>query len=79
MRPRPKKPGETVAEYNAFIASMPKMGGRPKTGGGAPSTPRGTSPSKPVRVMPGKTPMRVTGGMGSSSGGSRPKPLKGKM
>jgi hypothetical protein len=36
---------------------------------------RGTSPSKgPVRVMPGKTPMRVTGGMGMKSGGM----VKGK-
>jgi len=72
MRPRPKKPGETVAEYNAFIASMPKRGGTPPKPKSMP--PKPTPPSGPVRVMPGKKPMRVTGGMGMKSGGM----VKGK-
>ena len=75
MRPRPKKPGETVAEYNDFLATLPKMGGRPKTGGGAPSTPRGTTPKPPMPPKPrpggvtlGKTPMRVMGGSPTKMG-----------
>ena len=72
MRPGPKKPGESAAEYSARVKAMEQKwmsGGRPKTSSGdsGPRRDRDTSPSKPVRVMPGKTPMRVTGGMGSSS------------
>ena len=117
MRPGPKKPGESAAEYSARVKAMEerwKAGiGRPKTSGTKPTgagggrggmtpppgmmygpddglipipkkggtpRPRGTSPApgygggKPVRVMPGKTPMRVTGGMGMKSGGT----VKGK-
>jgi hypothetical protein len=70
MRPRPKKPGETVAEYNAFIATLPKMGGRPKTGGGAPSTPP-TPPTGPTRgnsVGGTKSTPRTMGGAASKMG-----------
>jgi hypothetical protein len=51
MRPGPKKPGESAADYNARIKAMEqKFLDRPrgpKTGGGAPSTPRATSPVPP--------------------------------
>jgi hypothetical protein len=57
MRPGPKKPGESAADYNARIKAMeqkfldrPKG---PKTGGGAPSTPRGTTPVMPPKPRPG--------------------------
>jgi len=64
-------PGMMYGPDDALIP-IPKKGGTPR--------PRGTSPApgygggKPVRVMPGKTPMRVTGGMGMKSGGT----VKGK-
>jgi hypothetical protein len=74
MRPRPKKPGETVAEYNAFIANMPNRGGTPPkpkpmppkpmppSGGGrvmgGPATKMGSGPAKT-----GAPVMRAKGGM----------------
>ena len=58
MRPGPKKPGESAADYNARIKAMEqKFLNRPqgpKTGGGKPSTP----PTGPTR--------------GNSVGGTRP-------
>ena len=41
MRPGPKKPGESAAEYSARIKAMEQKfmgGGRPKTGGGGASS-----------------------------------------
>ncbi len=58
MRPGPKKPGESAAEYSARVKAMEQKfmgGGRPKTGGGASSG--GGRPK--------------TGG-GASSGGGKP-------
>jgi hypothetical protein len=70
MRPGPKKPGESAADYNARIKAMEqKFLDRPrgpKTGGGAPSTPRATSPVPPKPRSPVKPPVPVT----------TPKPIK---
>jgi hypothetical protein len=63
MKPAPQRPGESAADFKArvkaandkWLASQPKP--KPKPVG-----------SSPVRVMPGKTPMRVTGGMGMKPG-----------
>jgi len=59
MRPGPKKPGESAAEYSARVKAMEQKfmgGGRPKTGGGASSG--GGRPK--------------TGSGGASSGGGKP-------
>ena len=64
MRPGPKKPGESAAEYSARIKAMEQKfmgGGRPKTGGGGASSGGGRP---------------KTGGGGASSGGGRPGPGK---
>lgn len=85
MRPGPKKPGESAAEYSARVKAMEQKWmsgmGRPKTGGGPSSvkTPgprvsdtRGPNyPKNPVRSGETKTQYldRVRSEKGGSSGG----------
>jgi len=61
MRPGPKKPGESAAEYSARVKAMEQKWmsgmGRPKTGGGGASSGGGRP---------------KTGGGGASSGGGKP-------
>jgi hypothetical protein len=68
MRPGPKKPGESAAEYSARVKAMEQKWmsgmGRPKTGGGPSSV---KTPGPRVTDTRGSS-----GGMGgSSSGGDR--------
>jgi len=79
MRPGPKKPGESAAEYSARVKAMEQKWmsgmGRPKTGSGSPkgdggSRPRGTSPAPGY----GGGKPKVSGPRGLKSGGM----VKGK-
>jgi hypothetical protein len=72
----PVRSGETKTQYLDRVRSEKGSGsssGGSRSGRGGD---RDTSPSKPVRVMPGKTPMRVTGGMGSSSSSDRSEKMR---
>jgi hypothetical protein len=81
--PLPKKPGESASAFAAreaaYLESLRKRGvlgpkDKPKPKPRVPVQPPRGGGSSPVRVMPGKTPMRVTGGMGMKRGGT----VKGK-
>jgi hypothetical protein len=82
MRPRPKKPGETVAEYNAFIANLPKRGGQPGTGPKPKPMPMppsgggrgrgGATPPPGMMYGPNDALMPIPKKGGSATGGGRP-------
>jgi hypothetical protein len=85
VMPLPKNPGESAAAFAAreaaYLESLRKRGllgpkdkDKPKPKPRVPVQPPRGGGSSPVRVMPGKTPMRVTGGMGMKRGGM----VKGK-
>ena len=71
MRPGPKKPGESAAEYSARVKAMEQKfmgGGRPKTGGGASS-----GGGRPGHMGPGSGGAPVSGGRGIVKGLNPPK------
>jgi hypothetical protein len=61
-------------ERGPFTKDVTPGGGTPPKPKSMPPKPTPPTGSGPVRVMPGKKPMRVTGGMGMKSGGM----VKGK-
>jgi hypothetical protein len=91
MRPGPKKPGESAADYNARIKAMEqKFLNRPKgpkTGGGAPVRPdrpampsKPTTPVRPPKPRPGEPlPGRGTAAAPGYGGGKPRRMMSGGM
>lgn len=79
MRPGPKKPGESAAEYSARVKAMEQKfmgGGRPKTGGGASSGGGrgrgGATPPPGMMYGPNDALIPIPKKGGAATGGGRP-------